>query len=237
MQPMNAPEPATAHRPHRPGRFATRMASGIFALIPIVVTFVVLRWVFNLTAGIFLPVIDSAVGDWPLLARAILAVAILVLAVFVLGEIAAHVVGRRVLALAEALVLRLPFVKVVYSISKQVVGAFQGQGTKAFKSVVYVDFPQPGHRSVAFVTSNFDKPDGSSWSTIFVPTTPNPTTGFLQIVERDRLEPTEMTVEEGIKMIMSLGVLRPDAADSDESVWDAVPASERPAAGYRTEET
>lgn len=211
---MNANEPRTVHRP---SRFATRMASGIFALIPIAVTFVVLRWVFNLTAGIFLPVINSAVGDWPLLARGILAVGILLLAVYLLGEVAAHVVGRRVLALAEALVLRLPFVKVVYSISKQVVGAFQGQGTKAFKSVVYVDFPQPGHKSVAFVTSDFEKPDGSAWSTIFVPTTPNPTTGFLQIVERERLERTGMTVEEGIKMIMSLGVLKSDTVASEES--------------------
>jgi uncharacterized membrane protein len=204
---MDATETRTIHRP---SRFTTRIASGIFALIPVVVTFAVLRWVFNLTAGVILPVIDSAVGEWPLLARAILAVGIVVLAVYVLGEVAAHVVGRRMLALVEALVLRLPLVKVVYSISKQVVGAFQGPGAKAFKSVVYVDFPLPGHRSVAFVTSDFEKPDGSAWSTIFVPTTPNPTTGFLQIVERDRLERTEMTVEEGIKMIMSLGVLKPE---------------------------
>lgn len=204
---MNVNESKTLHRP---GRFATRMASGIFALIPILVTFVVLRWVFNLTAGILLPVVDSAVGTWPPLAQALLAIAILVAAVYLLGEIAAHVVGRRMLALAEALVLRLPIVKVIYSVSKQVVGAFQGQGTKAFKSVVYVDFPHPGLKSVAFVTSDFAKPDGSSWSTIFVPTTPNPTTGFLQVVERHKLERTEMTVEEGIKMIMSLGVLKPE---------------------------
>ena len=194
----------------RPSRFATRMASGVFALIPLAVTFVVLRWLFNLTAGILLPLIDPMVGEWPTFFRALLAVGILLVVVYVLGEIAAHVVGRRVLAVAEAVVLRLPFVKVIYSISKQVVGAFQGQGTKAFKSVVYVDFPQAHHKSLAFVTSDFTKPDGSEWSTIFVPTTPNPTTGFLQIVERHRLETTDMSVEEGIKMIMSLGVLKPE---------------------------
>lgn len=195
----------------RPSRFATRMASGVFALIPLAVTFVVLRWLFNLTAGILLPLIEPMVGEWPTFFRALLAVGILLVVVYILGEIAAHVVGRRVLAVGEAVVLRLPIVKVVYSISKQVVGAFQGQGTKAFKEVVYVDFPLPDHRSLGFVTSHFTKPDGSEWSTVFVPTTPNPTTGFLQIVERDRLEATDMTVEEGIKMVMSLGVLRPDA--------------------------
>ncbi|MDX1494440.1 MAG: DUF502 domain-containing protein [Longimicrobiales bacterium] len=201
----------TEARPlQRPSRFATRMASGVVALIPLAVTFVILRWLFNLTAGSLLPLLDPLVGEWPAFLQALLAVGILLTVVYLLGEIAAHVVGRRVLALAEAVVLRLPFVKVIYSISKQVVGAFQGQGTKAFKSVVYVDFPLPGHKSVAFVTSHFTKPDGTEWSTIFVPTTPNPTTGFLQIVERSRLEKTEMTVEEGIKMIMSLGVLRPN---------------------------
>lgn len=195
---------------HRPGRFATRMASGIVALIPIIITFVVIRWVFNLTAGILLPVIDTIVGGWPPLAEAALAVLILLALVYLLGEIAAHVVGRRMLALVEAVVLRLPFVKVIYSVSKQVVSAFQGPGAKAFQAVVYIDFPRPGVKSVAFVTSDFVEDDGSRWSTVFVPTTPNPTTGFLQIVPAGDLQRTEMTVEEGIKMIMSLGVLKPE---------------------------
>lgn len=195
---------------HRPGRFATRMASGIVALIPIIITFVVIRWVFNLTAGILLPVIDTIVGGWPPLAEAALAVLILLALVYLLGEIAAHVVGRRLLALVEAVVLRLPFVKVIYSVSKQVVSAFQGPGAKAFQAVVYIDFPRPGMKSVAFVTSDFVEDDGSRWSTVFVPTTPNPTTGFLQIVPAGDLQRTDMTVEEGIKMIMSLGVLKPE---------------------------
>lgn len=222
---INEPKPL-----QRPSRFATRMASGIFALIPLAVTFVILRWLFNLTAGILLPLIDPWVGEWPDFLRALLAVGILLVVVYTLGEIAAHVVGRRILALGEALVLRLPIVKVVYSMSKQVVGAFQGSGSKAFKSVVYVDFPLPGNKSVAFVTSDFTKPDGTAWSTIFVPTTPNPTTGFLQIVERDRLEPSDMTVEEGIKMIMSLGVLRQEKkAARSSKPGDGVPTATAPA--------
>lgn len=211
---MEATEPKTLHR--RRGRFATRMASGIFALIPIIVTFLVLRFVFNASAGILLPIVDAAAGSWPPVARAALALAILLVGIYLLGEIAAHVVGRRVLALVEDIVLRLPFVKVVYSISKQVVSAFQGRGAKAFQSVVFVDFPRPGLKSVAFVTSNFVRPDGSAWSTVFVPTTPNPTTGFLQIVRREELEATQMTVEEGIKMIMSLGVLKPERGRASE---------------------
>ncbi|MDH3424068.1 MAG: DUF502 domain-containing protein, partial [Gemmatimonadota bacterium] len=96
----------------------------------------------------------------------------------------------------------------------------------AFKSVVYVDFPHPGLKSVAFVTSDFEKADGTSWSTIFVPTTPNPTTGFLQIVRRDALERTNLSVEEGIKMIMSLGVLRSEHRAMTTAPAPAVPAEE-----------
>jgi uncharacterized membrane protein len=194
----------------RPRRITTRMASGIVALIPIVITVAVLRFVFNLTAGILLPIVEPAVGEWHPLARGGLSLVILVAGIYLLGELATHVVGRKVLSVAEDVVLKVPFVKVVYSVSKQVVGAFQGRGTRAFKSVVFVAFPHPGLRSVGFITSSFRHPDGSDWSTVFVPTTPNPTTGFLQLVPTRDLEHTEMTVEEGVKMVMSIGVLMPD---------------------------
>ncbi|MGD2044893.1 MAG: DUF502 domain-containing protein, partial [Gemmatimonadota bacterium] len=149
-------------------------------------------------------------ADWPALARAALSVGILLIIVYMLGALATNIVGRRVLALGESVVLRVPLVKSVYSVSKQVVAAFQGQGRKAFKAVVFVEFPQPGMRAVGFVTSEVQREDGSVWNTVFVPTTPNPTTGFLQLVPRESLEQTGFTVEEGIKMVMSLGVLIPE---------------------------
>lgn len=194
----------------RPPRFKTRMASGLVVLIPLVITVGVIRFLFEFTSGILLPFIDPALADWPVLARAALSFAILLLVVYLLGALATNIVGRRVLALGERVVLRLPFVKVVYSVSKQIVAAFQGQGARAFKSVVFVEFPQPGMRAIGFVTSSMRRPDGSEWSTVFVPTTPNPTTGFLQLVPADALEQTGYTVEEGIKMVMSLGVLVPE---------------------------
>lgn len=196
--------------PSRPRRFTTRMASGIVALVPIVVTVAVLRFAFNATAGVLLPFVEPIVGEWHPLARAAMSLLILVTGVYLLGEVATHVVGRRVISLMEGIVLRVPIVKAVYSVSKQVVGAFQGRGARAFKSVVYVQFPHTGMKSVGFVTSRFQRPDGTDWSTVFVPTTPNPTTGFLQLVPTSDLETTRMTVEDGIKMVMSLGVLMPE---------------------------
>lgn len=193
-----------------PPLLKTRIASGLVVLIPLVITVAVIRFVFDFMSGILLPVIDPALANWPALARAAISVAILLVIVYLLGALATNIVGRRVLGLGESLVLRLPLVKSVYSVSKQVVAAFQGQGTRAFKSVVFVEFPQPGMRAVGFVTSEVRREDGSVWNAVFVPTTPNPTTGFLQLVPRESLEQTGFTVEEGIKMVMSLGVLIPE---------------------------
>jgi uncharacterized membrane protein len=185
------------------------MASGLVVLIPLVVTVAVIRFLFDFTSGILLPIVDPAVATWPLGARAALSLAILIVVTYVLGAVATHVVGRRILQLGERLVLKLPFVKVIYASSKQVVAAFQGQQRKAFKSVVFVEFPRPGMRAVGFVTGRIELEDGSSWETVFVPTTPNPTTGFLQLVPAGSLVRTDYTVEEGVKMVMSLGVLTP----------------------------
>jgi uncharacterized membrane protein len=185
------------------------MISGLVALVPIVVTVLVLRFAFTAMAGILLPVIDPAVADWPWFWRAGLSLGILLAGLYVLGEIATRAVGRRVLGLGEAVLLKVPFVKVVYRASKQVVEAFQGPSAKAFKSVVFIEFPRPGMRAVGFVTGSMERPDGSRWTTVFVPTTPNPTTGFLQMVPEEELVRTDMSVEDGVKMLMSLGVLVP----------------------------
>ena len=105
--------------------------------------------------------------------------------------------------------LRVPFVKVIYSASKQVADAFQNRKARAFRAVVLVEFPGPGMRAIAFVTGDVTDSAGRACHTVFVPTTPNPTTGFLQVIPTDRVEATPYTVEDGIKMVMSLGVLVP----------------------------
>ena len=186
------------------------MTSGLVVLVPVAVTVYALRFLFLFTAGILLPIIDPALADWPWVWKGGLSLAILLTVVYLLGEVATHVAGRRILGLGEAVLLRVPFVKVVYRISKQVVSAFQGPGARAFQSVVFVEFPHPGMRAVGFVTSTLTRPDGSVWNTVFVPTTPNPTTGFLQVVPASDVRHTDFTVEEGVKMVMSLGVLVPE---------------------------
>jgi len=186
------------------------MTSGVVALVPLVVTVYILRALFRLTAGILLPLVDPAVADWPWLLRAGLSLAILLVVIYFLGELATNLVGRRVLQLGEELLLRVPFVKVIYRASKQVVTAFQKPDSAAFKSVVMVEFPRRGTRAIGFLTSTFTLADGAVWHSVFVPTTPNPTTGFLQYFPAEDVIPTSFSVEEAFKMVMSLGVLTPE---------------------------
>lgn len=189
------------------------MASGIVVLVPIVVTVAVLRFVFTATSSVLLPLVDPASAAWPPWARALLSLVILLALVYLLGELATNLVGRRILGLVESIVLRVPFVKVVYSASKQVAAAFQGRKAKAFRAVVFVEFPSPGMRAIGFVTGDVTDVEGRLCHTIFVPTTPNPTTGFLQIVPADQVEKTPYSVEDGVKMVMSLGVLIPPGGE------------------------
>ncbi len=191
-------------------RIRSRMTSGVVALVPLVVTIYILRALFGLTAGILLPLIDPAVESWPWFFRAGLSLAILLVVIYLLGEVATNLVGRRFLRIAEEVLLRVPIVKVIYRASKQVVTAFQKPDSAAFKSVVLVEFPRRGTRAVGFLTSSFTLADGAAWRAVFVPTTPNPTTGFLQYFPAAEVTPTSLTVEEAFKMIMSLGVLTPE---------------------------
>jgi uncharacterized membrane protein len=191
------------------GRIRSRLVSGVAVIVPLFITVFILRALFGFTARILLSILGPAVEHWPVGARIALSAVILFLVVYALGELAAHVVGRRVISLAEAILLRVPLVRVIYKASQQVVSSLEGKERSAFRSVVLVEFPHPGLRSIGFVTSRFEKPDGSAWSTVFVPSAPNPTTGFLQILPTSSVIPTEFTVEEAFQMVMSLGVLSP----------------------------
>lgn len=191
-------------------RMRTRMTSGVVALVPLVVTVYVLRAIFGLTAGILLPLIDPAVGSWPWFPRAALSVAVLLVGIYVLGGMATNLVGRRFLQFAEEVILRVPLVKVIYRASQQVVTAFRRPDAAAFKAVVLVEFPRRGTWAVGFLTSTFTLADGALWHAVFVPTTPNPTTGFLQCFPAEEVTATDFTVEEAFKMVMSLGVLTPE---------------------------
>ncbi len=142
---------------------------------------------------------------------AILSVLLTITILYAVGMFTANIFGRRLVEMFERFVARVPMVKTVYRASKQILTTLTGEQTQNFQRVALVPFPQEKMRCVGFVTAMFnDSRTGEELATVFIPTTPNPTTGYLQILKRKDLVELDWSVEEAVQTIMSGGILRPD---------------------------
>jgi uncharacterized membrane protein len=146
----------------------------------------------------------------------VLAVLLTLFLLYVLGLLTANVFGRRLILLVENVFAKLPLVKTIYKSTKQVVMTLGGSNSMSFKRVVLVEFPRPGMKCIGFLTAVMKDADtGREMATIFISTTPNPTTGYMQIVPLDEVSETNWTVEEAVKLLMSGGVLSPPTVPFD----------------------
>lgn len=194
------------------GRHARqRTFTGLMLLLPIVITVFFLRIVFAAVSGFLAPALDRWLGaKIPDTAISALAVLVLVVGLYLVGIIATQVFARRLIAFGESILLRVPLVKAIYSPAKKAVELLALGDKAGLKSVVLVEFPRPGFKAVGFVTGALLDPEGRKCLKVFIPNTPNPTTGFIEIVPAEMVQALDMSVEDGIKMIVSCGILSPD---------------------------
>ncbi len=187
----------------------TRLMSGLLVLVPLAITLFILRVIVSFLAAFVLPLVRPWLGCLP--EQALTAVALLVttLLIYLTGLITAHIVGRRVIHWGERLLLKLPLVRPIYAASKQVVETFSSSTQAAFQAVVLVEFPRQGSLAVGFVTGTILSPEGKMLYRVFVATTPNPTSGFLVLLPGSEVHFTDISVEDGVKMIVSGGMLAP----------------------------
>ena len=189
----------------------THFVRGLLIVLPAIITFWLLRILFSAVSGNVTP--------WVLRALAASGVTWMNgwhtrFIVPVIGLIAANLVGQRVLSWFEGGVLKIPFVKSIYGGARQLLDAFGSGGKGTFTRVVLVPYPRAGVFTVGFVTSEVrvEMPMGDGFVSsvmVFLPTTPNPTSGWLAIVpERDLLE-FDLSIEEGVKLIVSGGIVTP----------------------------
>jgi len=191
-----------------------RLVSGILLLVPLAVSFWVLRILFRLILGYVRPV-ATLMSHIPVPEYVVgmLAVLALLLILYAAGTLTRLVLGRRLVAWGESLLTKIPIVKTVYSSTKSVVDMMSSKNRNAFKSVVLIDFPRPGIKAIGFLGGEGIGADGRNWCRVFLPTTPNPTSGFLLLMNNSEVTRTSITIEEGIRMVMSGGVLAPDEFD------------------------
>jgi uncharacterized membrane protein len=203
-------------------RWQANFWAGLAIVLPAVISLAVLRWLFGTVANItdtlliFLPARlthhDQGNGPmywyWSLFA--------LVLAVFLIGTVgllARNYFGKRIIEWVDSALLRIPLLNKIYSATKQVNDAFSSTNKSAFRTVVLVEFPHPGVYSIGFITS--DQPDevqaktGQRVVSVFVPATPNPTSGFLLMVPEEKAIKLDMSVADAIKYVISLGAILP----------------------------
>lgn len=193
-------------------RLATRrtLISGLLIVVPLGITGFVLQFFYRMTAGMIVPVVRQFVEPLPPYLDIAISLLLFVVVLYVIGLVATAYVGRKLIELGEAIIQRIPLVKNIYGASKQVVEAVSLQGGfSSLQSVVLVDFPHPGMKAMGFITGKITTQDGEEYYRVFIPTTPNVTTGFLQFVPPHMLLHSSLSVEEAGKLIVSVGILSP----------------------------
>jgi len=205
MNVETAKQPGSAFGKH----LRTRMVSGLLVLIPLAITLFVLNLFFTSLTAFVRPLMNPWVGELPEYVLTLIALSVTVALIYLVGLVTNHIIGRRMIHWGESLLLRLPIVKSVYSASKQVVDTFSSSTKAAFQAVVLVEFPRRDSLAIGFVTGTILSPEGKTLYRVFVATTPNPTSGFLIILPEAEVHFTDISVEDGVKMIVSGGMLAP----------------------------
>ena len=137
--------------------------------------------------------------------------------VFFIGALTNNIFGKKILQFWENIVERIPFVRPIYKGTKQVVASFAAIDVKAFTKVILIEFPRKGAYAIAFVTGRtqgeLQRLMGQNHLKIFIPTTPNPTSGFIVFADPSEIIELNMTIEEGIKYAVSGGIVNPEQTE------------------------
>ena len=185
--------------------------AGLFAIVPLALTFYIIKIII-----VFLDQLTA-----PIMARINLEIPgfgliLTLLIIFALGIFVTNVLGRRLFSWGERLISSIPLVKNIYNTLKQITNAFSGATqTENYQRVIYIQYPRKELWTISFVTGESVDGSGKEYYHVFVPTTPNPTSGvFIIIPKKDAIE-ADLTVEEGLKAVISGGLLAPEQSPLD----------------------
>jgi uncharacterized membrane protein len=206
-------------------RWQANFWAGLAIVLPAVVSVAAIIWLFGTVATItdtlliFLPRrwTHHDQGNGPLFWYwSLTALLLAVVLIGLVGLLARNYFGKRIIQWVDSALLRVPLLNKIYGATKQVNDAFSSSNKTAFRTVVLVEFPNPGTYSIGFITSE-PEPEvqskiGARLVCVFVPATPNPTSGFLLMVPEEKVTKLEMSVADGIKYIISLGSILPESS-------------------------
>lgn len=191
--------------------FKKYFITGLLIWVPLVITL----WVLSLAVNTLESVVPAFLSPQALFGRDIPGFRVLLVIVVVLatGILAANFLGRGILQLWENILGRIPLVRSIYNSVKQVSDTLLAPNGQAFRQAVLVQYPRPGSWTIGLLTGT---PSGEVASflpgghvSVYIPTTPNPTSGFFLMMPRSEVQPLEMSVDAALKYIVSMGVVAP----------------------------
>ena len=195
------------------------LLAGLVVWLPILVTIGVLRFIIDLLDNT-MALVPKAYQPEQLLGIHIpgIGVVISLLLLIATGIFATNFFGQRLMSWGESILARIPLVRSIYNAVKQVINTVLSTNSEAFRKVLLIEYPRKGIWSVGFQTGSghleFNAKANEEMVSIFIPTTPNPTSGFLMMVPKKDAIELNMSVDEALKFIISLGVMQSNAVGS-----------------------
>jgi uncharacterized membrane protein len=207
--------------------FKKNLIAGLLVTIPAGLTYIILSFVITRVDRNMAPVIKGIFGPKGLHLMEqpnIPGLGFLLLALFIIGVglIGTNFIGKKIVVMGENILHKIPVVRVIYTSVKKVVDTISLTDTASFQKMVLITYPREPLKTLGIVSC--DTPDGiesaaeEKMLNVFVPTSPNPTTGFLFMIPEKDAIPLEMSVEEGLKMIISFGMTNPESHEHPHSL-------------------
>ena len=195
------------------GALRKYLIAGVIALAPLLVTVVLIEWLIDLSDQT-LSMIPLDYRPDVLLGVPLPGVGIIMALLFIIlvGAVTSHFVGGKLMLWLDRLMERIPFIRTVHKATRQLLNAIFSEDSRAFQEVVLLQFPARGRWVLGFVTGEGNLPDpagGDHFVSVFIPSTPIPSTGWLMFVDASELVHLDMTVEQGMKLVLSGGMLSP----------------------------
>ncbi len=184
-------------------RLASFFLAGLATLLPVVISIYLVYWIFSAIDSLLEPIFIAIFGH----AIPGLGFVSTIIIVIIVGLFSKNILGKKLLYWTQALLYRTPIVGKIYSTVRRITNSFFSTGKNAFRQVALVEFPRKGIFSIGFIT-NEDLPYlGEEAYSVFIPTTPNPTSGWFIIVPKEDVQILDISVEQGIETVISAGMI------------------------------
>ena len=184
--------------------------TGLFSILPITATYWIIVKLFQFFSKPGAAIVETLFNrNVPLYIPEFAGFILTILFIYIIGLFVSNVLGKRVYLWVEGILSRIPVVNAVYKNIKQITASISSPERQAFKKVIFIEYPRKGIWTMAMVTGESLNKIGLKFYHIFVPTTPNPTSGFMLYILKEDTQDANISIEEGLKIIISGGILAP----------------------------